>query len=460
MSQDTRLAHVFLWWGNVVKGHRSLILISMITACASGCLVLPSMAFDANLLHLQSRDAESVVWEKRILSHAGHSSWFALATASSLADVVQKTDRFASLPTVEKVESIASLVPIDQEARLREIQALAASFASFPLVLPASAPVNLAKLKLILEHLRFKLRSTLGAGEETLEDKAQPQNQSEIVRLRAVLASVLKRLQELPPPLAGIRLDYFQEQLFQDLNETWKMLHENLHPSGPITLVDIPLEVRQRFVSGDGSLFLLQIYPRVDIWEWKPLQAFVTELRQIDATVTGSPVIGYESIRAITKGYGFAGLYAMVILVVVAFVTTREVKLAFLTLLPIICGSLLTILLMRVVGLTLNLANLVAIPITLGIGIESGVYFVRRIREEHCEGWRLVSGSTGKAIALFSLSTMVGFGSLMTARHYGIFSMGLLLFIAVGCVSVISLTLLPLCFFSQEPQNDEMQENR
>jgi uncharacterized protein len=91
-----------------------------------------------------------------------------------------------------------------------------------------------------------------------------------------------------------------------------------------------------------------------------------------------------------------------------------------------------------------NLANLVTVPITIGIGIESGLYLVQRARKEGHEGWQVVGGSTGQSVAVFSLSTMVGFASLLVSRHYGIFSMGLLLVLAVSCVLALSLTVLPL----------------
>jgi uncharacterized protein len=87
---------------------------------------------------------------------------------------------------------------------------------------------------------------------------------------------------------------------------------------------------------------------------------------------------------------------------------------------------------------------LVAVPITISIGIESGIYLVLRAREEARDGRGVVRGSTGQAVTLFSLSTMVGFSSLMLARHYGIFSMGLLLTLAVGSVLLASFTVLPL----------------
>jgi predicted RND superfamily exporter protein len=95
------------------------------------------------------------------------------------------------------------------------------------------------------------------------------------------------------------------------------------------------------------------------------------------------------------------------------------------------------------------------VPLIIGIGVENGIHLVHRFRETGEGGPALVTGSTGQAVALFSLTTMVGFGSLMVARYYGIFSMGLLLTVAVGSVLVASLVVLPLLLFpSPAPELD------
>jgi predicted RND superfamily exporter protein len=93
--------------------------------------------------------------------------------------------------------------------------------------------------------------------------------------------------------------------------------------------------------------------------------------------------------------------------------------------------------------LQFNLGNLVAVPLIIGIGVENGIHLVHRYREAGERGPMLVAGSTGRSVALFSLTTIIGFGSLMVAKYYGIFSMGLLLTLAVGSVLVASLMVLP-----------------
>jgi predicted RND superfamily exporter protein len=94
--------------------------------------------------------------------------------------------------------------------------------------------------------------------------------------------------------------------------------------------------------------------------------------------------------------------------------------------------------------LQFNLANLVVVPLIIGVGVDGGINLIRRAREDARPGWMLISESTGQAIALYSLDSMAGFGSLLVARHYGIFSMGLLLLLAVGTVLLATFTVLPL----------------
>ena len=446
MRRDTWLAGGFARWGVAVQRFRWLVLLLAAGASFLCLFALPTITFDYNLLHLQARGTESVTWELRTIENSGRSSWFALATTPSLVEAAQKAAQFEALPSVEKVETITSLVPEGQEERMRLVRALQPFFAGLPATLAVPGSANIEELRRTLERIKFKLQKDSDAW-----DPQKKPSEREIAKVRGLLTSVLARLDTISGQEATAALDRLQKSLFQDFAEKWALLRDNLNPPGPITLADTPPQLRERFVSADGKKFLLQIYPRQDIWERKPLEEFVSQLRQVDPDVTGSPVIGYESIRAIKDGYVEGGLYATAAILVVTVVTLRKVRDTLFPMFPVVCGMLWTAGLMWLCHLEFNLANLVAVPITIGIGVESGIYLVRRAHEEASEGWVLVGGSTGQSVALFSLSTMVGFGSLMVARHYGIFSMGLLLTLAVGSVLLVSLTVLPLLLHTPVP---------
>ncbi len=99
---------------------------------------------------------------------------------------------------------------------------------------------------------------------------------------------------------------------------------------------------------------------------------------------------------------------------------------------------------MTLLGLDLNMANLIILPLFLGIAVDDGIHIVHRIREDPQAARAPLAHSTGKAIILTSLTTMVGFGSLMIAQDSGIFSLGLLSTLAVGCSLIATLVGLPL----------------
>jgi hopanoid biosynthesis associated RND transporter like protein HpnN len=439
VRRETVVAKGFAYWGRFLHRWRRPILLTLGVMSFLCAFALPTLTFDYNLLHLQAHGTESVVWEQRLINNAGRSSWYALTTAPSLAEADQKAARLAALPTVDKVETIASLVPEHQRERLSAIRALAPLLMGLSKTLAAPSPVDVADLKLALEGLKFKLR----ADNDTWDDQKKPAAQ-ELTAVQTLLSQILSHLALLPPPQATVALDRVQQPLFQDFAEKWALLQGNLAPPGPITLADVPAQLRSRFVNAEGTLFLLQIYPRHNIWDGIPLREFIKQLRHVDPDVTGNPVIGYESIHAIKHGYAKGALYAALAIPVVTFFALRRVSDTVLALVPVACGVLWTAGLMWLCHLQFNLANLVAVPLIIGVGVDGGINLIRRAREEVCPGWRMIGESTGQAIALYSLDSLAGFGSLLIARHYGVFSMGLLLIVAISTVLIATFTVLPL----------------
>ncbi|MCS6924322.1 MAG: MMPL family transporter [Candidatus Binatia bacterium] len=441
-EEKVALAGVFSGLGTAIRKGRWVLLALSGLLTLGALATVPTVSFDYNLLNLQAHGTESVEWELRIIAHSERSSRDALATASSPEEAMRKAAAFEALPSVETVESVAALIPTEQEERISLVRALAPLVEDLPPVLAAPSPVDLAALRRTLDSLRLKLRE-----DNTEWDPQRKPAEDELREARQSLYTVIEGLQTVPTSVAQTILEHFQQELFRDFQEKWSLLRSNLNPPGPVTLADIPPQLARRFVSNDGSKFLLQIYPKKNVWEREPLEEFVTQLRQVDPDVTGSPIIGYESIRAIKDGYIEGGFYAFLAIAVVTFLTLRRVGDTLLALLPLSLGMIWTLGWMWLFGLQFNLANLVVVPLIIGIGIENGIHLVHRFREEGEGGPALVAGSTGRAVTLFSLTTMVGFGSLMVAQYYGIFSIGLLLTLAVGSVLVASLVVLPLLLF-------------
>ncbi|MBM4257875.1 MAG: hypothetical protein FJ147_18535 [Deltaproteobacteria bacterium] len=438
-GRHTFLAGAFARLGSVFARRHPILIAVLILITLCSLAALPTLSFDYNLLNLQARGTESVKWEKRIIENSERSSWNALTTAATPTEAMQKAAAFQQLSSVEAVESVGSLIPDQQAERLELIRALAPAFNDLPPVLPPTAPVDVRDLQETLDRLKLKIRTD---NTEWAPQK-KPADQ-ELAEARQALLSVIDRLQQVPEGQAQAALVRFQQALLVDFGSKWSLLRDNLDPTGPISFADIPAQLKSRFISRDGTKFLLQIYPKYNIRERDRLEEFISQLRQVDPDVTGSPVIGYEAIGAMKRGYIEGAVYAFLAILVVTFFTLRRTSDTLLAVLPLVLGVIWTAGLMWLCNLQFNLANLVAVPLIIGIGVENGIHIVHRFREAGESGPELVAGSTGQAVALFSLTTMVGFGSLMVARYYGIFSMGLLLTLAVGSVLVASLGVLPM----------------
>ena len=444
VGQQTLLHTTFSGLGRYVERKRSLLFGLVGLGTAAGLLALPWISFDYNLLNLQAHGTESVEWEKRIIENSERSSWNALATAPTPEAARQKAQAFAALPSVETVESVASLIPDGQQERFPILDAIRPLLSELPPLRNDPQAVEVKQLEQTLDKLRLKIRVQEN-GSETLLHQA-----------RQHLLAVFEALRTLPVQNVQQRLALFQDALFLDFQDKWSLLSNNLSPAGPITFADVPPQLRSRFVSRDGQRFLLQVYPKENIWEREPLTEFIRQLRTVDPDVTGSPIIGYESIGAMQNGYVEAAGYAFLAILVITFVALRRARYALLAILPLGLGMIWTAGLMWLWDVQFNLANMVAAPLIIGIGVENGIHLVHRFREGRDGSVvSLIAGSTGQAVVLFSLTTMVGFGSLMVARYYGIFSMGLLLSLAVGSVLVASIVILPLLLYPPERSSQE-----
>jgi hypothetical protein len=174
------------------------------------------------------------------------------------------------------------------------------------------------------------------------------------------------------------------------------------------------------------------------------MQTFVSQLQTVDADVTGPPVVALYSIQNMQQGYVRGGVYALITIVGLTFVHFRRLKPTWLALLPLGVAALWMIPCMALFGVQMNIANLIVIPLFMGMAIDNGIHLVDRALEPPRTASKRNTQSTGKAVVLATLTTIAGFGSLMVARHAGIFSFGLLLALAVTCHLVAVFTVLPL----------------
>jgi hypothetical protein len=415
-----------------LTGFPRTVLVTAAAATALSIWALPSVGFDYNLLNLQAKGTESVTWEKRILANTGRSGFNGLASAETLDELRRKHHAFDDLPSVSEVDSVLHLIPEGQQEKIKIIKSFA------PLVAPVrigrSSPVDLDRLRKDL--LDIKRRFDVVAAE------AGSKLPAEIQAVREKTAALIKQLSTADRESAEASLGYLQAQLYRDFVNKFYSLQRNLNPR-IVGIEEVPDELKRKFIGANGH-FLLQVHPKVDIWEREGARQFVRELRSVDPDVTGAPIITYEATRLMERAYLQGTAYAFVLVGLLTFLMIRHARESLLALLPLVLGLLWTIGLMQVFGIKFNLANVWGLPLIIGAAAEFGLNVILRYMEGRRHGGPLVARSTVMAVALNGITTMVGFGSLMTAAHQGIFSLGLLLTIGSGCGLLASLVVLPV----------------
>jgi predicted RND superfamily exporter protein len=211
---------------------------------------------------------------------------------------------------------------------------------------------------------------------------------------------------------------------------------------GVITLEGLPPEIKDRFVNEEGDRFLITIYPRGNVWDERILRTFDEQISSIEPRTSGTPTFFIILLDMIAERIRLATVLAFFAILIILTVDFKSIKLSLIAMVPIILGAVWMVGLMGVFGIKFNFTNIMAIPVILGIGIDYAIHIIHRYKVEG--EIPIVLKTTGKAILLASLTTIIGFGSLGFSPHRGIAGMGHVLAIGVWCCFLTSVFVLPV----------------
>jgi predicted RND superfamily exporter protein len=202
---------------------------------------------------------------------------------------------------------------------------------------------------------------------------------------------------------------------------------------------DVPPQLTKRFVGTSGKL-LLQVAARKEIFEREPLQEFVTQVKSVVPAATGEPVMVYESLSVLRSAYLKAFIYAFIGIAVLLLINFRSIRYALLGSAPLAVGLLLMIGGMRLIGITFNSANIIVLPLILGVGIDSAIYILNRYRQGNESPEKVAASSAGVGVFLNALTILFSFGALMVAHHQGVFSIGAVM--SLGMIASVAAFLI------------------
>jgi hopanoid biosynthesis associated RND transporter like protein HpnN len=405
----------------------ALIVIGAVALTAGSLLLTGRVSFDQNLLKLQAEQTEAVKFENLLLKDSGRSSWFAVSLAPSIHAGDARAAAFRKLPEVSDVETISTYIPDDQAVKLSTLHALSAML----------APIEIAPLAHRSDTAR--LARELGQLARRLKMVASADPSGAAAKTAALAEAALDRLKRDPTAFAG-----YEASTNADLRARLAELKNDLTPSA-VTAANLPKVVRDRFIGKSGR-FLIQIYPRGDVWQDAALSRFIGALKTIDEDVTGPPVQTYNIATVMRRGYEHAAVLALVAVFVFVFADFRNLRDTALAIVPLLFGGAWMLEAMGWMGWEFNLANLFAVPILIGTGIDNGVNMLYRWREERDKSALILTKAVGKSVTICSLTTIAGFAALIPAEHRGISSLGWVLSLGVTLILVATLVVLPAMF--------------
>ncbi|MBI5655980.1 MAG: MMPL family transporter [Geobacter sp.] len=416
-------------------GHPRVVVALAILLCGASLYPLSRIGFDYNLMNLQAKGLESVNYAYKLMKSKENSGYFAVSIADSAADAAAKTARLEALPTVDHVVSLNSFIPDHQAEKIALLRGLRRDLADIRPV-PYSEDLQLMALPEVFE----RFRNTVEKLKVTLDREKSPEAKPVGEFLKTLDAFFAKLEKNRSTNATGMLRD-FQGGMLAELPDKLGLMMASLEPTG-VTPADVPKELVDRFRGKHGK-YLLQVAPKNEIFDREPLKAFLDDVRSVDPHATGEPVMVYESMTIMRDAYRGAFVYAFVAIVVILLVAFRSIRYAVIGLVPLVVGLLFMVSGMWLLGISFNSANIIVMPLVLGIAVDSGIYLINRYRREGESAEAVVTSSTGVGVILNTLTIMVSFGALMVAHHQGVFSIGAVMSLGMLACQVAFVIVLP-----------------
>jgi hypothetical protein len=315
-----------------------------------------------------------------------------------------------------------------------------------------NVPDNQDTKQLVLEDIRFMLWSAL---DPVSGDSPEP---GDLARAVASLQATLARETVANPTTAALlqRLSAALSSLQAQgdaslLRWEWAATHDlpaelawlrTALDARPFTFEDLPGDLRVRLVSASGH-FRLAVLPTEDISSIASLSHFVESVRSVAPAATGRPVVEWGLGSVVSRAFQQALALAFTVVGLVLLLVLRSLRDALLVLTPLVLAALFTLAIQVLIGMPLNMANILVLPLIFGLGVDNGIHVVHRYRRDGSVA-SLMHSSTPRAVILSTLTTIGTFAALSLSPHQGTASIGLLLTFAVSLLLVLVLLLLPV----------------
>lgn len=429
--------------GRLPARHPRAVRIGAAAAALGALVLVPGAHFDHNPLSVRDPGTESVQALEDLLDASDASPWSISILAPDLASAEALAGRLERLDVVSQAITPGDFVPGGQREKIEIIRRLSLFLGPGVNRGRLPAPTRSQDVAAMAESRR-ELRAFLEAraGDGPLERSAR--------RLDAAVAAVERRLDD--PAAREPQLRELEKALIEPMRWRLDALREALQ-ARPVALEDLPRSLLDLAVGSDGRV-RVEVMPAKDLNDRAALAEFVDKVREQAPNATGLPVNYVESARAIVRSFQEALGFAAVAIALLLLALWRRVGDTVVVMAILGLGALVTVGFAVLAGIPFNFADVIVLPLLLGIGVDSSIHLVHRFRGEGADRVRLLRSSTARAVWFSALTTIASFGSLGLATHRGMATMGQLLTIGVVVMLVCNLIVLPALLPARRARNN------
>lgn len=424
-----------------VRRLRGWLIGGAAIGAVAGGLALNHIGFDTRYFNFLPEATESARGLIRLEYDPVASPVFAAIPAETIEDARRISDALRAFDSVAGVQSPSDLVPALNDADLEALRRGLSTWSTTPDFRALEAkPVDREALRVAVQGVVDRLQEVAFA----LRQVGGPVASAE--RTQAAFARVAEHLASLDP--AGqARLASFHQSLGRMGAAAW---HTALAVTerGRVVPSDLPPRFAQRFLARDGQAVAVYAVPAGQFWDREVAAGFATDVRSVDPGAVGLAMIHVAHGEMILRGFERASLISVGLIVILLWLDFRRLSDALLALLPTALGWLWMLGCLALLGVRFDVANIVALPLVLGIGIAFGVHMMHRVREKPEAGRErvdldVVVRGTGGAIVVAAVTTMAGFAGLMLGKYGAMLSLGIVMVVGIAASLLATLFVLP-----------------
>jgi hopanoid biosynthesis associated RND transporter like protein HpnN len=393
-----------------LERHRMPILIGTLLAVAAGLPLLYHLQFDFNPMNLRSKTAESVATYLELKNdpESGANDVGILQPTLPQADVLAA--KLRALPQVGRVTTLSTFIPDQQSEKLALIADAAKTLNPALNPAAAAAPTSDAQTVSMINSTVDALVRLAGDGTGTGAVAAKR------------LAVAMTALAKADPPVRQRAEAVFVQPLKTTLDDLRDLLKAQA-----ITRANLPPALARDWVTPDGEA-RIDVAPKGDPNNNDVLRTFARAVQTVAPDATEGPISILEARRTVVTAFIIAGTCALISIAIILFITLRRISDVLLTLIPLLMAGVVTLEICVLIGMPLNFANIIALPLLLGVGVAFKIYYIMAWREGQTN---LLQSVLTRAVTFSACTTATAFGSLYFSSHPGTSSMGKLLAISL-----------------------------